>query len=99
MGLIITTEITTDSGTTSSAYINVDRIDISKERDTKVFLNLYLSKQAREDNYKETALSKSVIKMFKIKPDELDLSAIYSDVYMKLKAILEESGLTVEDDI
>lgn len=99
MGLIITTEINTDSGSTSNAYINLAKFNVIKGGGVRAFVNLYLNKEVRDINDKDTALSKDVTNRFGIGSEELDSSDIYSSLYAKLKSILEEAGLTVEDDI
>jgi hypothetical protein len=99
MGLIITNEINTDGGSTSTGYLNISSFKVTKDSDTPVFLNLYLSKSARDANTKDTVSSQVIIKRFGISPDDLDTSNVYTSIYTKLRTILEEAGFTVEDDI
>lgn len=99
MGLIITTEINTDGGLTSTSYLNISSFNMVKDSDTRVFLNLYLSKEARDANPKATVSSQVIIKRFGIAPGDFDTSNVYTSLYAKLRLILEEAGFTVEDDI
>jgi hypothetical protein len=62
-------------------------------------VNLYLNKEAREANSKDTVSSKIIVKRFGLGSEELDSAAIYTSLYAKLRLILEEAGFTVEDDI
>ncbi len=50
MGLIITNEIYTNAGVTSELYININRIDITKNAMVFCAINLYLNKSVREEN-------------------------------------------------
>jgi hypothetical protein len=99
MGLIITSEINTDGGSTQSAYINISKFDLTKGGDTRAHVNLYLNKEAREANDKDTVSCRTIVKRFGVVTEELDPAAIYTGIYSKLRLILEEAGFTVEDDI
>lgn len=99
MGLIITSEINTDSGTTSNAYVNLSRFDVMKDTGANAFVNLYLNKEARDIDAGNTCSSKVIVKRFGINAEELDSSAIYNSLYARLRFILEEVGFIVEDDI
>jgi hypothetical protein len=99
MGLIITNNINTDSGSTSESYINISKFEVTKDGDTQVFLNLYLNKIARDANSLDTVTSRAVIRRFGISQVDLDVSNIYVSLYAKLKTKLEDAGLTVIDEI
>jgi hypothetical protein len=99
MGLIITSTIDTDAGSTSTAYINILKFDIAKESGARVFVNLYLSQAARDANSQDTISSRSILRRFGVSSEDLDLSNIYASLYAKLKTKLEDSGLTVIDEI
>lgn len=99
MGLIIISEINTDSGTTSNAYVNLSRFDVIKGIGANIFVNLFLNKETRDLNSRNTCSSKVIPKRFGITAEELDSSAIYNSLYARLRLILEESGFIVEDDI
>jgi hypothetical protein len=99
MGLIITNEINTDGGSTSTSYLNISSFKVDKDSDTRVFLNLYLSKEAKDANPRDTVSSQVIIKRFGISPEDFDTSNVYTSLYSRLRTILEEAGFTVEDDI
>jgi hypothetical protein len=99
MGLTLTTEINTDGGVTSTAYINILKFDIAKESGARVFVNLYLNQAARDANSQDTVSSKIILRRFGVSSEDLDLPNIYASLYAKLKTKLEDSGLTVIDEI
>lgn len=99
MGLIITTEINTSGGSTSAGYLNISNFKVIKDSDTRVSLNLYLNKEARDIDPNDTVVSQAIIKRFGVAQEDLDTANIYISIYTKLRLILEEAGFTVEDDI
>ena len=103
MALIITNQISTDGGSTSEAYLNIQKVDIIKDSELSVFLNLYLNKTARQTDVTDVVKSRQVYSRVGIAfvdvSTDLTTDSIYSVVYSKIKAKLEETGLTVENDI
>jgi hypothetical protein len=99
MGLIITSEINTDSGITSEAYINISKFEVFKEGGAKASFKLYLNKTIRDTDPSDTVSSKAIFTKFKVMNEDLDISAIYPSIYARLKTLLESDGLTVTDDI
>ena len=99
MGLIITSEINTDSGITSEAYLNISKFEVFKDGGAKASFKLYLNKTTRDNDPSDTASSKIIFTKFKVMSEDLDISAIYPSLYSRLKSLLELDGLTVEDDI
>jgi hypothetical protein len=99
MGLIITSEINTDGGSTQSAYINISKFDFIKNRGARVSTNLYLNKEARDANELDTISSKTIAQRFGVDREELISDSLYSSIYAKIRLTLEQAGLTVEDDI
>ena len=99
MGLIITNEINTDGGSTSTGYLNISSFKVTKDSDTPVFLNLYLNKEARDTDPRDTVSSQVIIKRFGISSEYFDTSNVYTSLYSRLRTILEEAGFTVTDDI
>lgn len=99
MGLIITTEINTDGGSTSTAYLNITKFDFIKGRGSRVTTNLYLNKEAREANEQDTISSKVIAQRFGVGLDELNPASLYSSIYANIRLTLETAGFTVEDDI
>lgn len=99
MALIITTNINTDGGPTSTAYINISKFEFSKETGSSAYVNLYLNKEARGATPNDLVYSKSIPKRFGASIESIDTSTIYSSLYARLKTLLEDSGFTVVDDI
>lgn len=107
MGLIITSEIFSDGGNTSEAYVNIRKYNLIKDTGLGTTLNLYLNKESRENDPSDTVESKSVPNSFGISADAespsdfilLNDETIYKFTYGKLKEYLESKGLTVEDDL
>lgn len=99
MGLIITTEINTDGGSTSSAYLNILNFDFTKNLGARVMIRLYLNKAAREANELDTVSSKVIAQRFGVGAEELNPESMYSSIYAKIRLTLEAAGFTVEDDI
>ena len=99
MGLIITSEINTDSGVTSEAYVNISKFEVFKDGGARVSFKLYLNKTVRDTNPSDTSSSKIIFTKFKVMNEDLDISAIYPSIYTRLKTLLESEGLTVTDDI
>lgn len=99
MGLIITNEISTDAGSTSEAYINISKFEIKNGAGASAFVNLYINQADRDANSQDTVSSRSILRRFGVSFEDLDLSNIYASLYAKLKTKLEDSGLTVIDEI
>jgi hypothetical protein len=100
MGLIIKTEINTDGGSISNSYMNISKFEVDSESEARVYLNLYENKAIREeDPIKNLIFSKSVVRRFGLSKEELDKTDVYNSMYTRLKSILEESNLEVEDDL
>ena len=99
MGLIITTEINTNGGSTSTGYLNISNFKVTKDSDTLVFLKLYLSKSARDADARDTVSSQVILKRFGVSQEDFDTENVYNSLYTRLRTILEEDSFTVEDDI
>lgn len=99
MGLIITSEINTDSGVTSEAYVNISKFEVFKDGGAKASFKLYLNKTVRDTDPSDTSSSKIIFTKFKVMNEDLDISTIYPSIYTRLKTLLESEGLTVTDDI
>ena len=99
MGLIITTEINTDGGSTTSAYLNIIKFDFTKNLGVRAMTQLYLTKASREADDRDTVLSKAIAQRFGVGADDLNPEAMYQSMYAKIRLTLEASGFTVNDDI
>ncbi len=106
MGLKITSEIATNGGVTSEAYLNIAKLTFSKGQAADVWVNLYLSEAARDEHAENTVSSMLVPRRFGINdkgsPSALSLfssETLYQVAYDEIKMILEERGLTVIDVI
>jgi hypothetical protein len=103
MGLLITNQISTNAGTSTEAYLNISEINIARRANIRVKTNLYLSLQDKIDNPNNTVISKAVYSTIHLDLSEtfvdVEEIAIYELAYSKLKELLIESGLTVEDSI
>jgi len=60
MGLIITNEVYSDSGTTSEAYVNIKKYEYVKDTNLKLHVNAYISLEERENNKDNTIKSKLI---------------------------------------
>ena len=60
MALIINNQISTDGGSTSEAYLNIQKIEIVKDGGLSVFLNLYLNEAARQADSNDKVTSRQV---------------------------------------
>ena len=99
MGLIITTEINTNGGSTTAAYLNITKFDFTKNLGARVITNLYLNKTARDIDALDIVLSKQIAQRFGVGAEELNSDTMYSSMYAKIRLTLETAGFTVEDDI
>ena len=106
MALIITSEIATNGGVTSEAYLNIAKLTFSKDRSADVWVNLYLNETAREEQEKVTVSSMQIPRRFGINdkgsPSALSLfssETLYQVAYDEIKMVLEDRGLTVIDAI
>jgi hypothetical protein len=103
MALIISNQLSTDGGSTSEAYVNIQRIDIMKGAGLSVFLNLYLNEAARQADPNDVVRSRLVPARLGISIDavstDLATDNIYSVAYGKVKEQLEAGGLTVSNQI
>jgi len=99
MGLIITTEINTNGGSTAAAYLNITQFDFTKNRGARVITKLYLNKTARDTDELDIVLSKSIAQRFGVGAEELNSETMYQSMYAKIRLTLEGAGFTVEDDI
>lgn len=103
MALIINDQISTDGGSTSEAYLNIQKIEIVKGSGLSVSLNLYLNEAARQANSDDRVSSRQVYSKVGIATEEvatdLNSESIYTVAYSKIKAKLEEGGLSVSDSL
>lgn len=114
MGIIIKSDISTNKGTTNSAYLNIKKVTFRKgdgvftQIDSlDIDVNLYLSKSDRELSPLTKVISASVPRYFGAadigSPGYLqDLSGssnMFEVAYAKIKDKLSEGGLITEDDI
>ena len=106
MALKITSEIATNGGVTSEAYLNIEKLTFRKNSSADVWVNLYLNQDTRENNPNAKVISNQVPIRFGIKdmgsPSPVSLfstDTLYQVAYDEIKMILEERGLTVIDVI
>lgn len=106
MGLKITTELYTDAGPSTESYVNIESIEIKKDRGLQISLNSYLNREARDLDPNITVTCKKLyarifvpIESDSPEFEEISTTSIYSFAYSKVKAKLEESELSVEDDV
>jgi hypothetical protein len=101
MGLKITSEIYTDGGTTSDAYVNIETVKVSKSGTINAFLNLYLNEEARLADPTKTVTSQQVYsRVGKTDDSAFTLTGnVYEVAYALTKEKLEAFGLTVIDSI
>lgn len=103
MALIINDQISTDGGSTSEAYLNIQKIEIVKGGGLSVFLNLYLNEAARQADSNDKVTSRQVYSRVGIAIEEvatdLNSESIYAVAYSKIKLKLEGNGLTVSDSL
>lgn len=95
MGLKITTEIATDKGMTSEAYLMITEFFKTKKLNSQYPVKMYLSKAARDKDENDTCQSFVIPKMFT--PTLKSIDATNADIYALIKAELEAKGLTVEN--
>ncbi len=102
MGLIITDEIYTNAGLTTTLYININRINIVKNSAIFSEVNVYLNKEARElsegDIINTRQVAPSIYFNYSEISEQLKSSTIHEILYSKLKESLESQGHTVIDD-
>jgi len=113
MGLIIKSEINTDRGTTSQAYLNIKKITFRKGGGVMITsdaididVNLYVDYSNRESDPASTASSQNIPRYFGAidagSPGDLsDLKGslnVFEFAYSKVKEELERRGLEVERD-
>lgn len=101
MGLKITSEIYTDGGTTSDAYVNIEAVKVSKSGTINAFLNLYLNEEARLADPTKTVTSQQVYsRVGKVEDPSIAVSGnAYEVAYAIAKEKLKAFGLTVIDSI
>jgi len=103
MALIINDQIFTDGGSTSNAYLNIQRVDMIKDGGLSIFLNLYVNEAARQANVHDVVKSRQVYSRIGLSMDEVSANltsdSIYTVAYSKVKEKLEANGLTVLDHI
>jgi hypothetical protein len=106
MGLKITTQIYTNVGPSSEAYVNIESIEVKKSQGIIVKLNNYLSKELRESDPSSKIVSTKLYDrvFIAVEPESTELAGleanpIHSFVYSKIKEKLIALELTVEDDI
>lgn len=106
MGLKITTEIYTDAGASSEAYVNIEAINFEKGRGLSVKLNNYLNKEAKDLNPNDKIICRKLFASVFIQVENgspefenLVSTSIYALAYNKVKERLIENGLSVEDDL
>lgn len=112
MGLKITNTIDTDKGRTAEAYVNIAKQSFSKadgellmNDSFDVRINLYLNKEARDSDPRDTCISAAVNKYFGYSdlgsPGQLEglkgEENAFAFAYSLLKESLEADGFTVED--
>ena len=103
MGLKVTSEIYTDGGVTSEAYLNISKVVLSKDNELSIFVTTYLSLQERQANIANTVRSKQIYSRLGVSdfgsPSILENMSIYAAAYSLLKDRLELDGLVVLDEI
>ena len=100
MGLIITSEIQTNMGAVSDAYLNINRYSMRKGSSADIWISTYLNKESRDESELNKVDSYQVYSRLGISElAGLETESIYQFAYSKLKEKLEEKGLTVIDDI
>ncbi len=103
MALIINDQISTDGGSTSEAYLNIQKIEIVKDGGLSVFLNLYLNEAARQANPNDKVSSRQIYSRVGLSMEDvsadLNSESIYTVAYSKIKSKLEGNGLTVSDSL
>jgi hypothetical protein len=106
MGLTITTQIYTNAGPSSEAYINIESIEVKKNQGIIVKLNNYLSKELRELDPSSKIVSAALYDrvFIPIEPEstelaELDTNPIHAFAYSKVKNKLIADSLSVVDDL
>ena len=112
MGLTITSEINTDAGTTTSAYLNITECVYRKNNgytgdgSLDITTNLYLDEAARISEPSIVVSSAGIYKYFGYtggSPDVLtglkDTDNLFEFAYSQIKETLENLGFTVEDAV
>jgi hypothetical protein len=106
MALKITSEVATNGGVTSEAYLNIEKLTFRKNSSADVWVNLYLNQEARERNPNAKVISNQVPIRFGIKdmgsPSPVSLfstDTLYQVAYDEIRLVLETRGLKVIDVI
>ena len=106
MGLIITTTLSTSAGSSTEIYLNIESVELKRDRGLSVKINNYLDKASRDLDPNLTVVCNQLYASVFIpiengSPEfsELTSTSIHSFAYSKVKDKLIASGLSVEDDI
>jgi hypothetical protein len=106
MGLTITNTLYTSAGSSTEAYLNIESVDLKRDRGLSVKLNNYLDRASRDLDPNSTVICNQLYASIFIlietgSPEfgELTTESIYAFVYAKVKDKLIVDGLSVVDDI
>ncbi len=106
MGLTITTTLYTSAGASAEAYINIESVELKRDRGLSVKLNNYLDRASRDADPNSTVICNQLYASIFIpietgSPEfgELTTASIYAFAYSKVKDKLIADGLSVVDDI
>ena len=99
MGLKVTSQVYTNKGLTNEMYLNIQKISIDKNERNLVIINQYLNKDDRDENEYNICNSFDIpsIMMLDLNVVSLSTNYVYVLVYTKIKEVLTEKGLVVED--
>ncbi len=95
MGLKITSEVSTDKGTSNEVYLMINEIYISKSLNAQLSCKTYKSKADRDLDINNICSTFTIPLMYKPKLKSIDTTL--DDLYALIKVELEEKGNTVEN--
>jgi hypothetical protein len=106
MGLTVTTTLYTSAGSSTEAYINIESVELKRDRGLSVKLNNYLDRASRDLDPSSTIVCNKLYARVFIpiesgSPEfgELTTTAIHAFAYTKVKNKLITDGLSVVDDL
>lgn len=106
MGLTITTTLYTSAGSSTEAYLNIESVDLKRDRGLSVKLNNYLDRASRDLDPNSTVICNQLYSSVFIPIEsgsqefiDVTSTSIHAFAYSKVKAKLIADGLSVVDDI
>ena len=106
MGLTVTTTLYTSAGSSTAAYLNIESVDLKRDRGLSVKLNNYLDRASRDLDPNSTVVCNQLYSSVFIPIEsgsqefiDVTSTSIHAFAYSKVKAKLIADGLSVVDDL